>query len=56
MLEREGGKEPKGYPKGHTATEGEEKDVNTVEDRAYVDFQAAELGEGLVHNEADRVI
>ena len=46
--------EAEGYPEGHAATEGEEKDVNTVEDRADVDFQATEPGEGLVHGASDR--
>ena len=48
--------EAKSHPEGHAATEGKERDVNTVEDRANVDFQATEPGEGLVHGVSDRTI
>ena len=56
MLGREQGNEAKGYPEGHAATEGEEKDAKNVEDRADVDFRAAELDEGPVHNASDRIM
>ena len=56
MLKREGSEEAEDYTEGHTATEGEEKDANAMEDRADVDLRAAELGEGLVHDDSDCII
>ena len=56
VLERERGKEAKkAIPRVILLLKGR-KDANTVEDRADVDFRAAELAEGLVHGDSDRII
>ena len=56
MLERERGKEAKkAIPRVILLLKGR-KDANTVEDRADIDFRAAELAEGLVHGDSDHII